>query len=339
MIEIVRAETLRGYRAFVTELGGDPDALLAAVQLTPEMLSNADAYISFRAVVHLLERTAQQLDAPDFGLRYALVRPEDTLGPLAVVMQNAASAREAVLYAERFLHFHNPTLEAGIEPAPERQAGPDHELISLEHRMSRPIKMVQVVELALCSAARFISTIANTVPKEVWFRHARCAPLAAYKAHFAAPVLRFSMPRQGFILNRAVLDAPRALADEKLKHIAAQYIESTVPPAETFGARARVMVERMMLSGECTQLDLARAAGLHERTLQRRLQDEGTSFEAIKDDVRRTIARRFLAQANVPLSHIAEVLGYAESSALTRSVKRWFGLSPRALRKQLLEAA
>ncbi len=330
MIEIVRADTLRGFRALVSERGGDADAFLREARLDDSV--GPDVYVSFRAVISLLEHAARALDCPDFGMRLAALRSDDTLGPLAIVMQNAETAREAIGYAERFLHFHNFALEGRLEAADE----PGCEFLLLEHRMTRPLRMVQSSERMLCYATRFIGMISGAPPREAWFGHARFAPAAAYRSAFGATNVRFSMPRQGLLLERSALDAPRAAADEQLKRIAAHFLENTAPAIDDrVAVRARALVDRMMRVGECTQVDLARALGLHERTLQRRFQAEGASFEAIKDEVRREMARDLLAQPNVSLSRVAEMLGYAETSALTRSSHRWFGKSPREMRKAL----
>jgi AraC-like DNA-binding protein len=75
---------------------------------------------------------------------------------------------------------------------------------------------------------------------------------------------------------------------------------------------------------------------MHPRTLQRRLREEGTTFEAIKDEVRRDLAQRYLSQPDVPISQVAELLDYGEQSALGRSCRRWFDTSPRSLRARLI---
>ena len=96
----------------------------------------------------------------------------------------------------------------------------------------------------------------------------------------------------------------------------------------------------MMAAGaSAPQSDVADALALHERTLQRRLKDEGASFEEIKDSVRRDMAERLLSQRGLPLSHVAEMLGYSEAAAFSRSCRRWFGEPPREVRKRLAGAA
>ena len=67
---------------------------------------------------------------------------------------------------------------------------------------------------------------------------------------------------------------------------------------------------------------------MHPRTLQRRAR-EGTTFEAIKDEVRRDLAQQYLSQPELPLTQITALLGYSEQSAFGRSCRRWFDMTPR----------
>jgi len=73
--------------------------------------------------------------------------------------------------------------------------------------------------------------------------------------------------------------------------------------------------------------------GFHPRTMQRRLDAEGSSFEAIKDAVRREIALQYLRETTIPLAKLANMLAFPEHSALTRSCRRWFGAPPSAIRR------
>jgi AraC-like DNA-binding protein len=78
---------------------------------------------------------------------------------------------------------------------------------------------------------------------------------------------------------------------------------------------------------------VARALGQHPRTLQRRLRAEGAVFEDLRDAARKAWVGRLLAQPGLSLGHIAQLLGYADQSVLTRACQRWFGASPQRLRR------
>jgi AraC-like DNA-binding protein len=97
------------------------------------------------------------------------------------------------------------------------------------------------------------------------------------------------------------------------------------------------MVRVLIKTSDVSAGETARALGLHERTLQRRLREEGTSFERIKDDVRRGMAEALLADLQTPVTEIAELLRYASPAAFTRACRRWFGDSPRNMRRRMAE--
>ena len=121
-----------------------------------------------------------------------------------------------------------------------------------------------------------------------------------------------------------------------MRELAEGYLKSLGPPTDdSFTVRVTGMTRGLLTSGDCTPEQAARALGVHARTLQRHLKEEGTSFETIKDDLRREMAETLLAQPDVPFSHITYMLNYADTSALSRSCRRWFGETPRAHRARL----
>jgi AraC-like DNA-binding protein len=78
------------------------------------------------------------------------------------------------------------------------------------------------------------------------------------------------------------------------------------------------------------------AAHLHisPQTLRRHLREEGTSFQELKDQLRRDIAIYHLGRADLSLQQIAEQLGFSEPSAFHRAFKKWTGVTPGAYRAQ-----
>jgi AraC-like DNA-binding protein len=82
-----------------------------------------------------------------------------------------------------------------------------------------------------------------------------------------------------------------------------------------------------------TKGQIASLLVLRPRTLQRRLQDEGTTFETVRHEVYRRAASRFLRETDIPLAQVAAALGYSEQSALTRACRRWFSATPKQMRE------
>ena len=89
-----------------------------------------------------------------------------------------------------------------------------------------------------------------------------------------------------------------------------------------------------MRQGEPDQIDLARKHGMSERTMQRRLKAEGTTFAALVDEVRTDLAKMYLADDKLAVFEVAFLLGYSEPSAFNRAFKRWLGTSPTEYRQR-----
>jgi len=92
-------------------------------------------------------------------------------------------------------------------------------------------------------------------------------------------------------------------------------------------------IKRMLATGELGQDVIAQEHCLSVRTLRRRLKDEGTSYLAILDNVRRDKSRDYLRNKTLSIYEVAMQLGYSEHSAFSAAFKRWFGISPQSFRE------
>jgi AraC-like DNA-binding protein len=75
------------------------------------------------------------------------------------------------------------------------------------------------------------------------------------------------------------------------------------------------------------------ALGISRSTLQRRLREEGTSYQEVLDATRRDLAIRYLTKTTLRADEIANVLAYRDANSFSRSFRRWTGLSPLAFRQ------
>lgn len=331
---VVRIDALRNFREVVRSLGGNPEALLRRAQIDPELLANRHAVISYRTMVHLLERCASELNCSDFGLRLAEMQGgAKVLGPIEIAMRNSTSLRDALRYCADHIQAYSPSAQICLEP----EAGGDRTFVRFEILLAHLPFQRQAVEQALLLTQHAAHSISAGQARacEVWFSHEPLLSSMTYRGYFHA-IVRFGQASNGlFFYNR---DLVRAIADPdpQLYELATTYIETRFPsPTMTMTTRVRSIVGKLLIAGQCTNSRVASTLGLHPRTLQRRLREEGECFETIKDSVRRDVALRYLRQPDVPLIRVAEMLGYSEASVLSRSCYRWFSASPRQLRSRL----
>lgn len=329
-MSLVNVECIRGFRGLVTDLGGDPDALLGRARIRPEALADSRNFIAFESVIRLLEYAATTLSCPDFGLRLASRHDIGILGPLAIAVRNSTTLGEALACASRYMFTHSPAIAFVARPA-ERA---DRVLVAYEISLRVPQAVVQEIELTVASVAHVVSLLSGGRHhlRRVHFPHRRNAPASAYRDCFGVAVL-FERQVAALEIDAADLSLSIPSGHPELRQLAEHYLESQFGAQPTpLGSRVRELLHRSFGTGRTSSTDVASALGMHPRTMQRRLEADGASFDAIKDEVRADLAKRYLAEPDLPMSRVAALLDYSEQSALTRSCHRWFGCSPRALR-------
>jgi AraC-like DNA-binding protein len=329
---MVRAESLTYFAELVRSRGHDPNPLFASVRIDPAIAATPDQFIPYRQMIQLLENAADKLDCPDFGLRLAQRQySEGILGPLDIAMRNSAT----VVDAWRFCADHAYTYSSGANVAIVSDRDRDRTFIRFEIVLPRLYRQRQAVEHALLIshlATRMFSG-ERAVPREVWFQHEPIEDETSHEERFGCRI-RFAQPSNGLFYAAGDFNTPVVGRNDRVLQLATYFIDSQFPsPTALIRSRVRLAIEQQLGEGSCTQLDVAAALAMHPRTLQRRLRDEGVNFEAIKDEVRRDAAVRYLRQTRLPLKTVASLLGYSELSVLYRSCQRWFGESPTTVRQ------
>ena len=331
--EVVYADTLRFFPKLAADLGGDPDALLRHVGIDPSIFSKRESSLGYRAIANLLEHAAAELQRPDFGMRLATLQGGGKVfGPMGVVMRNSNTLGEALDYVVK--HSHAYSLAARMRFEPDRA---NHKLlVGFEVLLDRLPSKRQAIEQALLLANLNVIEITGGQARvrEVLFRHQPLSSLRTYRDYFGCEV-RFDQKADGIVFTEQDLLCRIVDPDVQLYEMATSFIDTKftriTPPVH---ALVRGLILQYLGSEECTNERIAAELCLHPRTLHRRLKAEGKSFEAIKDEVRRDAALRHLQETDMSVTRIAEKLGYAETSVLSRSCFRWFGASPRQLRSR-----
>jgi AraC-like DNA-binding protein len=329
VFDVVHARLLRFFPELVAELGGDPERLLRGAGIDPAGQGRAGA--TYRQTIALMELAAAQLGCPDFGMRLAMRQTGASLfGPLGQVMKNSRTFGEALDYVGRHTYAHS--LAARVW----QTRLPDEGLVFSGHDilLGRLPVTSQAIELILLIghlAAQEI-TGGKARVRRVHVRHLPVSPPRTYHRYFGCEV-RFGEDADGVVFSEADLACPIRDPDLRAYRRLTAFIDRRFtrhrPPLH---AQARGLVMRFLGTGRCTNDRIAAELHLHPRTLHRRLQAEGTSFQQIKDDVRRDVMLYYLQQTDFDFSRISEKLGFAEQSVMTRSCNRWFAASPTKVR-------
>ncbi|HEY2356221.1 MAG TPA: helix-turn-helix transcriptional regulator, partial [Phenylobacterium sp.] len=133
----------------------------------------------------------------------------------------------------------------------------------------------------------------------------------------------------GFTCSQADLDRPNPVADAALATYAEHYIQ-TLPFANETSLAIEVQkaIHVLLPYNGASMTAVAARLGLSERTLQRRLADEGAEFSSLLNEIRRNHALRYLANVQVSLGDVAALVGYTHETSFSRWFSGEFGVTP-----------
>jgi AraC-like DNA-binding protein len=175
----------------------------------------------------------------------------------------------------------------------------------------------------------------NLVPQYFSISHRRSS-VASEMARFVGTKVEFGADSDEFALNLDARELPLIHSDPYLNDLLLKYCEAALANKRGDRSHLRTRVENaispLLPHGRVVVGDVARNLGMSERTLARKLSDEGLNFTEILQELRRDLAVRYLDDRKLHVSKIAWLLGFHEVSAFTHAFKRWTGKTPSQLR-------
>ena len=312
--------------------GLDARALLVAAGIDPTSLEIPDARLPTEKISRLWELAVERSGNPAIGLaQHDVVRPA-SFDVVGYTMMSCANLRGAF---ERLIRYLLILSDAFTMTMDEEQAG--YRVVFVLFGGDRPIprQRIEFIVVTLAGFCRWISG-RDVNPLAIELPYPAPADLAPYRAAFRCPVL-FDAPRNSllFAANDMVAALPTSNPSlaELHERFAGEYLYHFDHAQISY--RAREMIIRRLPDGEPRRDEIASELCMSERTLQRRLEEEGTSFMQLMDDTRRELAEQYLGRLQLSLAQAAYLLGFADQSSFFRACRRWFDLSPGQYRSQL----
>jgi AraC-like DNA-binding protein len=333
VFDVVHARILRFFPDLVAGLGGDPMLLVQRAGIHPKKLAEGQSGATYRQMVRLIELAAAELRCPDFGMRLAKLQGGGGMfGPLGLVMKNSRTFGDALDYVSKHTYAHSLAARVWVKRSHSRNAvfvGHDILLGRMPNKSQAIEQLLLVGHLAVVEI-----TGGRARVRRVHFRHQPVSSLRTYRRYFGCEI-RFGQNEDGVVFTDRDLASPIIDPDSKIYESATSFIDAKFtrhrPPLD---AQARGVIMQFLGTEHCRNERIAAELNLHPKTMHRLLKAEGTSFQKIKDEVRRDLMLYFLKQTNLEFARISERLGFAEQSVMTRKCTRWFSASPTKLRLQ-----
>jgi AraC-like DNA-binding protein len=326
---LTRAAAFDGFEALCLDHGLDANLLLRQAGLDSAILSEPEAMIPYRAYLHTLDLAARASLLPHIGLLLADKQTLSMLGPLGFLVAEAPVLRDAVEQLGAYIHLHNQGIALRLEVANGMAVW------TYETLVADPVGMPQEDDHILTLGVNIIRRLLGRHwnPDQVSIQHAAPRDLAPYRRKFGCPI-EFSAERNAIIVDAKLLDQKLPGHDAGLHAVLDGYIRHLdASRSLDVDTQIQLVLLQGMKRGACSLADIAAAMATTPRSLQRRLAELGTSFQAELDAVRNNVARRYLAETAMPLTEISTLLGYSDLAAFSRAFKRINGRAPLVWRK------
>jgi AraC-like DNA-binding protein len=314
----------------------DPEPLLAKAGISLLPPGEEPKRVGAESQIRFLEIASEALSDSALGLHLAQHFDLRECGMLYYVLAASPNIGEAIRNLARYLAVSNESIRLSIyEKAKSTVLGADYKILRHTDRLFAEYGYAVVLRACRELTGR------NLSPKAVTFVHGRNTDKPEFDRFYGCPV-RFNATADTMVLPTESLSTPILTSDKYLLQILKNACEEVLAKRGKLSSNLRAMVEneivQLLPHGKAQAEKVASNLGMSNRTLARRLSEEGTSYAEILNELRRDLSARYLKDPALSLNQIAWLLGYSMVTSLNHAFRRWTGSSPKAAGMRMASA-
>jgi len=296
------------------------------------MMRDADAKVPLETIRSILNVSAAEAGCDHFGIELGKRRnPDTTMGVLGQVFQSAQTFGEAI---ERFFELFKIHSESSLWQLQE-ESGRCYALVSFLYDDEHSSRQTQQLVITVLWRLFDMITQGRWHPVMLSFTFTRPKDLRPYRQTFGVP-MQFDADSCGVVFHKSDLEIKLSRWDARLHqrlYRRAQEISSSKP--SSIVETTRILVRRNLEIRQVGQKYVTQFFPFAHRTLQRRLKEEGTSYQRILNEVRVAMAKDALRSSKISLSQLSDRLCYCDVANFTNAFKAQVGMTPRQWRSRL----
>ena len=312
------------------ELGVRPAAVLRRAGLPPGLAGQPRVLLTTKELFALWRAIGEVSARPAIGLLLGTENRTERFHPVGLAALSSENFGAAMDQMARYKQLTCP--EEIVQETDDKEWS-----IQFRWLLADEIEPPVLIECAFAwvlSIARH-GTRTRLSPLRVEFMQPR-AHAKTIERHFGCPAV-CGATRNAIVFRAADAQRPFVTRNAELLSMLAPQFEEELKQEngnENFVERVRITIQENLTGRRPTIEDIADALHISPRTLQRRLQDEGFSFQRVLEEARRQLARHYLNNSALELNEAAYLLGYEDGNSFVRAFRTWEGIPPARWREQ-----
>jgi AraC-like DNA-binding protein len=314
-----------GLGDYMEELGVSSAQVLERAGLDEEQIRDPSNFIPLEKSCAVIEEAAHATGRPALMLEFAGRQNLAIFGAIGALAMGSTDVRGGLEVFQRYLHYSAQAVELNLT------VENDTAFFTLHTDFQPARRSPQFWNHGVAQLCQIVRLLCGRPwsPRLVYLDLPSPTDLTPYTDFFCAP-LAFNQGQNGLTFPCEVLDWP---IEDSLSSISSELrIFLNENYANNLQEHVRAVMNSLLTTKKCTAKTVAATMGLGERTLQRKLSLEGTSFSELLEQVRSSLAINYMREPQFRLTDISEMLGYSDLTVFSRSFKRWFGISPQQWR-------
>ena len=310
--------------------GLPPTQLLTAAGLTADSLNDSNGWLPMEKGVAMLHTALSLSGDPLFYLKLSQLTFLSGFGIVGYLLESSPTLKDAIAALLRYERLLSSIAYSKLDRQPGRV------LWGFACRHEDPVLVRQMTEFHIGSRYQFLLMVKEKRSKIVAAVHFHHAPppgpdaAAAYGQVFRCPVL-FNQPESALVLHPPALNLPLRQVEPGLQATLAAHADqklNDIMATTSLVAQARTQLRMLLHTGHPDRDRLAERLGISSRHLCRQLQQEGSGYRELLDELRREIARDQLRNTGRTLDEIATMLSFRDGQSFIRWFRQAEGMTP-----------